>query len=319
MRTVIEAEAVGKTYGRGDDAVGLQQLTLELEEGGVLALLGPNGAGKTTAVRGLSTLLRFDRGNAQVAGYDVSTQAKQVRQRIALVGQSAAVDDQLTAIQNLVLFARLRGLDRSAAMRRAKELIDQFGLADAAARAVRGFSGGMRRRLDVAASMIVRPHVLFVDEPTTGLDPAARRDLWRALRSLVAEGTAVLLTTQYLEEADTLADDIILLDRGHAVAHGSADHLKSMVGPPVLQLRFQDEADAHRATPVLQGVDPSATLDETRTTVTLHAEAENLTRSIQVLAGIVRPIEVTMRKPSLDEVFLTLTGHDTQTTEEKSA
>ncbi|SHI48825.1 ABC-2 type transport system ATP-binding protein [Tessaracoccus bendigoensis DSM 12906] len=319
MKAVIEAEAVGKTYGRGDGEVGLHRLSLELEQGRVLALLGPNGAGKTTAVRGLSTLLRFDRGNARVAGYDVSAQPKQVRQRIALVGQSAAVDEQLTAIQNLVLFARLRGLDRSAAMRRAQELTGQFGLTEAATRAVQGFSGGMRRRLDVAASMIVRPHVLFVDEPTTGLDPAARRDLWRALRSLVADGTAILLTTQYLEEADSLADDIILLDRGYAVAQGSADHLKSMVGPPVIQLHFQDEADAHRAIPLLQDVDPSATLDDTRTTITLHAEAENLTRSVQVLAGIVLPTEVTMRKPSLDEVFLTLTGHDTQAAEEKSA
>mgnify|MGYP001156557247 CR=1 FL=1 len=317
MAAAIEAERVGKTYRAGKTEVGLRELSLDVEPGRVLALLGPNGAGKTTAVRGLSTLLRFDRGRARVAGHDVISEAQAVRERIALVGQSAAVDDQLTASANLVLFARLRGMSRRAASHRATELIAQFGLAEAEGQVVRGFSGGMRRRLDVAASMIVPPHVLFVDEPTTGLDPSARRDLWQTLRVLVREGTTILLTTQYLEEADALADDIVLLDRGQVVAQGSADQLKSMVGPPVIQVRFENEADARQAMPVLHNVDAAAALDDTAT-VTLHAEsASALVRSIQALDGVASPTEVTMRKPSLDEVFLALTGHNTHATEEE--
>lgn len=317
MVTAIEAERVGKTYGVGESKTGLHELSIDVEQGRVLALLGPNGAGKTTAVRGLSTLLRFDHGRARIAGYDVSSEAQKVREHIALVGQSAAVDDRLTATANLVLFARLRGLDRRTATHRAGELITQFGLAEAEARAVRGFSGGMRRRLDVAASMIIRPDVLFIDEPTTGLDPAARRDLWQALQALVREGTTILLTTQYLEEADALADDIILLDRGRITAQGSADQLKSMIGSPVIQIRFENEAEARDAIPALRTVDDDAAIDDSSTVVTLHAEHhDSLIRSIRALHGTASPTEVTMRKPSLDEVFLTLTGHDAHAEEE---
>lgn len=318
MVGAIEAEHVGKTYRAGGAEVGLRELSVDAVPGTVLALLGPNGAGKTTAVRGLSTLLNFDRGRARVAGYDVRTEPRRVRERIALVGQSAAADDQLTAAQNLVLFGRLRGMRRRDAECRAGQLLGEFGLADAGARAVRGFSGGMRRRLDVAAAMLVRPEVLFVDEPTTGLDPVARRDLWRTLRALVREGTTVLLTTQYLEEADALADHIVLLDRGVVVAQGSSDQLKSMIGPSVIHLRFGNEAEAGRARSVLQGIGQDVALQD-MTTVTLSAtHADALTQSIQALQAVVStPLEVTMRKPSLDEVFVSLTGQDTYTTEEE--
>ncbi|HZK05936.1 MAG TPA: ATP-binding cassette domain-containing protein [Actinomycetaceae bacterium] len=310
MRAVIEAEGVGKTYRTKAGEVGLRELSLEVEKGQVLALLGPNGAGKTTAVRGLSTLLRFDRGRARVAGHDVRAEATQVRSRIALVGQSAAVDDQLAAKQNLMLFGRLRGLSRADAAKRSGELIQQFGLAEAQDRAVGGFSGGMRRKLDVAASMIVRPEVLFVDEPTTGLDPAARRDLWQALSMLLNEGTTVLLTTQYLEEADQLADQIVLLSRGVVIAQGTPDELKDAVGPSVIQIRFDSEADARTALTRLTAVDPEAALNDAGIEVSLHAVGSDaLGRSVRTLTELgFSPNEVTLRKPSLDEVFLTLTG-----------
>lgn len=318
MTVAIETEHVGKTYRAGGIEVGLRDLTLHTGPGKILALLGPNGAGKTTAVRGLSTLLDFDRGHARVAGHDLRTEARRVRERIALVGQSAAVDDQLTATQNLVLFGRLRGMGRRDAARRAGQLIGEFGLADAGARTVRGLSAGMRRRLDVAAGLLVRPEVLFVDEPTTGLDPVARRDLWRALRALVREGTAILLTTQYLEEADALADHIILLDRGRTIAQGSPDQLKDMVGPPVIRLRFEAEADARRAIPVLRGVDRDVALDDPTTATLSATHGDCLAQSIRALQRIATtPIEVTMRKPSLDEVFVSLTGHPTPTTGEE--
>ncbi len=310
MESAIKAEGVGKSYRTKAGAVGLHELSLQIKKGQMLALLGPNGAGKTTAVRGLSTLLRFDRGRAIVAGYDVQTQATQVRSRIALVGQSAAVDDQLTASKNLMLFGRLRGLSRAAAAKRSNELIQQFGLAEARDRAVGGFSGGMRRKLDVAASMIVRPEVLFVDEPTTGLDPAARRDLWQALRILLSEGTTVLLTTQYLEEADQLADQIVLLSRGMVIAQGTPDELKDAVGPSIIQIRFDSEADMRAALAKLRTIDPAAEFNDAGTEVSVRAVgADALERSVHTLAELeLAPNEVTLRKPSLDEVFLTITG-----------
>lgn len=310
MGTVIDAKGVGKTYRTKAGEVGLRELSLQVEKGQMLALLGPNGAGKTTAVRGLSTLLRFDRGQAIVAGHDVRSEAKQVRSRIALVGQSTAVDDQLTAMQNLMLFGRLRGLSRADAAKRSGELIEQFDLAEAQDRAVGRFSGGMRRKLDVAASMIVRPEVLFVDEPTTGLDPAARRNLWHALRMLLNEGTTVLLTTQYLEEADQFADQIVLLSRGVAIAQGTPDELKDAVGPSVIRIRFDNETDARAAQTGLATVDPGVALSNTGVEVSLRAVGPDaLGRSVRTLSELgLSPNEVTFRKPSLDEVFLTLTG-----------
>ncbi|WP_236082170.1 ABC transporter ATP-binding protein [Acidipropionibacterium jensenii] len=232
MRPAIEAEGVSKIYRSRDGESGLRELSLHANEGEALALLGPNGAGKTTAIRGLATLVAFDRGTARVGGYDVSTEAARVREHIGLVGQYAAVDEQLTAGQNLRFFGRLRGLARRFAGQRADELIEGFGLGEAQNRAVSTFSGGMRRRLDLATSLVVPPQVLFVDEPTSGLDPAARRDLWESLRALVRGGTTMLLTTQYLEEADHLADRIVLLARGTVVAQGTPNELKTLVGPP---------------------------------------------------------------------------------------
>lgn len=309
---MIEAEGVGKLFGAGEDAVGLRELTLQVRQGRVVAVLGHNGAGKTTAVRGLSTLLGFDCGRARVAGFDVATQGQQVRERIGLVGQSVAVDEQLTAKQNLVLFARLRGLERAAAVARARQLLEEFGLSEARDRPVQGFSGGMRRRLDLAASMIVRAEVLFVDEPTTGLDPAARRDVWRTLRGVVAEGSTVLLTTQYLEEADALADHIVLLARGRVIAEGSADELKDMLGHPVIRVRFANEEDADRAHLSLTALDPDVQIDDAATATLAATHSESLLQCVHALAGLgISPVEVSLRKPSLDEVFLSLTEkHD---------
>lgn len=306
---MIEAYGVGKLYQTGTGTVGLHELDLNVQPGRVVALLGHNGAGKTTTVRGLTTLLRFDRGHARVAGFDVATQARRVRERIALVGQSVAVDDQLSASQNLVLFARLRGLDRPAALTRARELLTQFGLDDAANRPVHGFSGGMRRRLDLAASMIIRPEVLFVDEPTAGLDPAARRDLWDVMRTLVSEGTTVLLTTQYLEEADALADHIVLLAGGRVIAEGTADALKDLLGPATIRVRLADPGEADRARWALATFDPEVRTHEA--TVTLPAtRPDSLLHCIRTLTDLgLSPVEVTLRKPSLDEGFLSLTEH----------
>lgn len=310
MMPAIEARGVGKLYGHGEQAVGLRDLSLEVRAGQVLALLGPNGAGKTTLVRGLATLVTFDRGAARVAGFDVVSEPQKVRERIALVGQGVAVDEQLSALQNLVLFGRLRGLARREAAQRAAALIEEFGLVGSEHRPVSGFSGGMRRRLDVAASLIVRPEVLFVDEPTTGLDPAARRDLWRVLRGLVASGTTVLLTTQYLEEADALADHIVLLGQGEVIAEGTPDELKSMLGRAVIRLRFDSPAVAERALPVLTPIDEHVNLEGGLVATLRGVDSDSLVESIRTLAihGIA-PTEASLRKPSLDDVFLSLTDN----------
>lgn len=310
MRPVIEADGVGKVYRSRDGESGLRELSLHANHGEVLALLGPNGAGKTTAVKGLSTLVAFDRGTARVGGHDVSTEAARVREHIGLVGQYAAVDEQLTAGQNLRFFGRLRGLRRRVAGQRADELIEQFGLSEAQNRAVNSFSGGMRRRLDLATSLVVPPQVLFVDEPTTGLDPAARRYLWESLRALVRGGTTILLTTQYLEEADQLADRIVLLAHGEVAAQGTPNELKALVGPPVVHAVFETTDDAQSSLRVLSAISADAHLDEDAITVTLpSASASVLSDVTAELASVgLSPAEVTLRRPSLDEVFLTLTG-----------
>ena len=317
--SAIEAEHIRKTYTSKSGEVGLRDLSLHVAAGQVLALLGPNGAGKTTVVRGLSTLLEFDRGSVRIAGYDVRRDAAKVRERIGLIGQYAAVDEQLTGFQNLRFFARLHGLGPRASADRAGDLLEQFGLSEAQHRAVRGYSGGMRRRLDLAASLIVPPQVLFVDEPTTGLDPAARRELWASLRELVRDGTSILLTTQYLEEDDELADEVVLLARGVAVAQGSPEDLKSMVGPPLIRLRFSSSADAALALTALRGIDGGTEMDPSGSVVTVPgASHEALARTLDALASIgVTASEVTLRKPSLDDVFLTLT-EDAPATEESA-
>lgn len=308
MTTAIETHGAGKLYERGGGSVGLHGVTLDVPRGQVLAVLGHNGAGKTTLVRGLATLLAFDRGTARVAGFDVAQDARHVRERIALVGQGVAVDEQLTAMQNLVLFGRLRGLNRLDAQRCATRLLEDFGIGDDGRRPVVGFSGGMRRRLDVAASMIVRPEVLFVDEPTTGLDPSARRNLWDVLRGLVASGTTVLLTTQYLEEADALADHIVLLAHGKPVAEGSSDDLKGMLGHSLVHLRFASQEQAASAMDLLSSTDPEL-VSPSGLSVSFKAEGPvALVESVRVLgAQGVAPVEASLRNSSLDEVFLTLT------------
>jgi ABC-type multidrug transport system ATPase subunit len=309
VEMAIDLRGVSKLYRHGQDAVGVHELSLQAGAGQVVALLGHNAAGKTTLIRGLATLLRFDAGQAWVAGWDVATQPQRVRERIALVGQGVAVDELLSATRNLVLLGRLRGMSREQANQRAATLISAFGLAGAEDRPVSGFSGGMRRRLDVAASMIVRPEVLFIDEPTTGLDPAARRDLWRALRVLVGGGTTVLLTTQYLEEADALADHIVLLARGRAVAEGTSDDLKGMLGHPLIRFRFETPDQATAARSGLVRLDPSVELNDAVNVGLPARERDSLANALGVLTGLgISPVEASLRRPSLDEVFLSLTA-----------
>ncbi|WP_127572841.1 ATP-binding cassette domain-containing protein [Georgenia faecalis] len=310
MALAIDVAGVSKLYGGERSPVGLRHLDMAVREGEVVALIGPNGAGKTTTVRGLATLLRFDGGSARVAGHDVSADPGRVRQAIGLVGQSAAVDQHLSARQNLVFFGRLRGLRRPEAHARAAQLLEGLGLEDAADKPALRLSGGMRRRLDVAVSLVVRPAVVFVDEPTTGLDPAARRDLWARLRALVREGTTVLLTTQYLEEADALADQVVLLAHGEVVARGTADELKRLVGPATVRMAFASHADTSAAHDALagtvDGVQPDA--DGSSLTYPVRGSATSTEGVLRLAEAGIAPLEVEVRRPTLDDVFLTLTG-----------
>jgi ABC-2 type transport system ATP-binding protein len=309
-RWAIDVQGLRKHYPGSPDGAGLNGIDLQVKPGTVHGLLGPNGAGKTTAVRILTTLLRMDAGSASVAGYDVRTQGRRVRRRIGLVGPAAAVDEVLTGRQNLVLVGRLNHLERSAAVRRTAELLQRFSLTEAADRKVAGYSGGMRRRLDLAAALVVSPAVLFVDEPTTGLDPQGRREVWSAISELVSGGTTVLLTSQYLEEADQLADRISMLRGGVIAAEGSPDELKSAVGGDWLDVSVAEPADLPRlrelAAPFAAGelrIDAVAArisipvADRTKSLVGLSAA---LTES-----GL-EPLDITVRRPTLDEVFLHL-------------
>ncbi|MFC9248197.1 ATP-binding cassette domain-containing protein [Streptomyces sp. NPDC057136] len=304
MTDAIVVEGVHKRYG---DKRALDGLDLTVRRGTVHGVLGPNGAGKTTAVRILSTLLRHDEGRVEVAGLDVRTDAREVRQRIGLLGQHAAVDEELGGRQNLEMFGRLYHLGARRAGVRADSLLERFGLADTGRKPVKQYSGGMRRRLDLAASLITDPEVLFLDEPTTGLDPRGRAEVWSAVRSLVGGGTTVLLTTQYLDEADQLADCISVIDRGRAIADGTADALKAMVGGDRIDVVLRDEARLGEAAALLgDGV----VVDEDRRL--LNAPAPDrmaaLTRTVRALedAGIVAE-DIAVRRPTLDEVFLSLT------------
>jgi oleandomycin transport system ATP-binding protein len=309
MSYAIQAEGLVKRFG---GTTALAGADLEARTGKVLAVLGPNGAGKTTAVRILATLLAPDAGRATVGGYDVVTQAHQVRQIIALTGQYAAVDETLTGVENLLLIGRLLGQSRSRAHQRAVELLEELALADAGGRAVKTYSGGMRRRLDLAASLVGRPAVLYLDEPTTGLDPRGRGELWRVVRGLVDHGVTVLLTTQYLEEADQLADDIVVIDRGRVVATGTADQLKAQVGGQILEVSPTREADLGTVVRVVGDL-AGAAPDASGGTVTVPIGDPALPPAIlQRLTGAgVAVAELALRKPSLDEVFFTLTGHRT--------
>lgn len=304
----IQTTGLTRRYG---DATVLDGLDLEVRAGTVHGLLGPNGAGKTTTVRILSTLLDPHGGTATVAGFDVAREPAQVRRHVGLVGQHAAVDEILGGRDNLVMFGRLSHLGTRGARRRADELLEQFGLVDAAERPVSTYSGGMRRRLDLAAGLVLDPTVLLLDEPTTGLDPAGRREVWRAVRALVAGGTAVLLTTQYLEEVDQLASQVTVLNHGRVAAEGTPDALKASIGQDRLDVVVRDEADLPAARTALQAVagDADVDLDGRRVTATVTDRVAALTHVVRTLddAGIVVD-DVILRRPTLDEVFLHLTG-----------
>ena len=309
-KPAILAEGLHKHYGKTHALAGLD---LVAEEGTVLGVLGPNGAGKTTAVRILTTLLKPDSGHAEVAVLDVIKYADKLRARIGLAGQYAAVDENLTGYENLKMFGRLYHLSGALARQRANELLARFDLVDAGKRVVKTYSGGMRRRLDLAASLIVAPPVLFLDEPTTGLDPRARLSMWDIISGLVSDGTTVLLTTQYLEEADQLAHRLAVVDHGRVIASGTADELKTQVGGERLELTVAPGGDLNAA---LQTVQPYSSGD-----VQISAEHRHLavpvTRGAQQLAAIIRDLDaahvplddLALRRPTLDDVFLTLTGH----------
>lgn len=309
-RPAILAEGLHKHFGKIHALAGLN---LVAHEGTVLAVLGPNGAGKTTAVRILATLLKPEAGYAEVAGLDVVKQADLLRARIGLAGQYAAIDDTLTGYENLHMFGKLYHLSGAQARRRAFELLARFDLAEAGRRIVKTYSGGMRRRLDLAASLIMAPPVLFLDEPTTGLDPRGRLAMWEVISNLVSDGTTVLLTTQYLEEADQLAQQIAVVDHGRVIASGTADELKTQVGGERLELTIAPGADLHAA---LEAVQPYSA-GEIRISAEQRHLAVPVTHGAQQLAAIVRDLDaahllledLALRRPTLDDVFLTLTGH----------
>ena len=303
----IGAHGLVKHFG---SVVALDDIDLAVKAGTVLGLLGPNGAGKTTAVRILTTILEPDAGQASVLGLDVVRKAADVRAAIGLAGQYAAVDENLTGRENLRLIGRLTHQPRSVISARAEELLERFGLAAAAGRPVRTYSGGMRRRLDLAAALVHRPPVLFLDEPTTGLDPSGRSDLWALIGELVADGTTVLLTTQYLEEADRLADNIVVIDGGRIIAEGTAIQLKTSLGATVVEIRVADPFDAQRAAARLRRIAPADVLDGGRVlTVKVPDKGPAVQEVIRLLdADAIVPEALAIREPTLDDVFFQLTG-----------
>ena len=307
---IIVVDDVHKRFG---ETQALDGVSLSVDQGTVLGLLGPNGAGKTTTVRVLATLLRPDSGSAAVAGFDVRSQADEVRSVIGLTGQYAAVDEKLTGHENLWMVGRLLGMSKADAHRRADELLERFSLSDAGDRQVRTYSGGMRRRVDLAVSLVGRPRVLFLDEPTTGLDPASRLELWDIARELVADGTTVLLTTQYLEEADELADRIVVIDRGKVVAEGTADELKDQTRGRVLQVEVADRTRLDEARDVLTRMAPPEGIHVDAATrsvsVPVGTDTALAASAIAVLSSAgIEIADFTLERPSLDDVFLELTG-----------
>jgi ABC-2 type transport system ATP-binding protein len=308
----IEAEGLVKVYrSRKNEVRALDGVDLEVREGTVLGLLGPNGAGKTTTVRILATLLKPDDGTATVGGLDVQREAQAIRRLIGLSGQYAAVDENLTGRENLWMFGRLYQLPSNEASRRADELLERFSLEDAAGRVAKTYSGGMRRRLDLAAALIGQPRLLFLDEPTTGLDPRSRLAMWDVIRSQVREGNTLLLTTQYLEEADELADEIAVVDHGRIIARGTADQLKAQVGGERIEVVVHDRDALPRAAALIS-TDGSASIDEhtRRVTIAAGGGARQLVDVVRRLGDAAIGIDdVGLRRPTLDDVFLTLTGH----------
>lgn len=305
----VEADGLVKTFGSNRAVDGV---SLRVPTGTVYGVLGPNGAGKTTTISMLATLLRPDAGSARVFGHDVAREPQAVRQLIGVTGQYASVDETLSATENLVLFSRLLGLGRAESKRRAQDLLEEFGLTAAAKRPLKNFSGGMRRRLDLAASLIAQPPLLFLDEPTTGLDPRTRAQMWDTIRSLVSSGSTVVLTTQYLDEADQLADRIAVIDRGQVVAEGTGDELKSSVGESSLELRPLHGEDTETIVAAIGAVlGAHATISPEAARITAPMQHPGLITDllVRLRADGVELAEISVRKPTLDQVFLTLTGH----------
>jgi daunorubicin resistance ABC transporter ATP-binding subunit len=308
MEQAIRVEQLEKRFG---SVVALDGVDFTVPTGSVLGLLGPNGAGKTTAVRILTTILTKTGGLAEVLGIDVGKHPQAVRERIGLAGQYAAVDENLTGHENLWLIGKLSHLEPKTIRARADELLARFDLADAATRPARTYSGGMRRRLDLAAALVHRPEVLFLDEPTTGLDPQGRTDLWRVIEELVADGTTVLLTTQYLEEADRLADNIVVIDHGRVIAEGTSTQLKARLGATIVEVGFSDAANAQRARSVLASI---CACDVEADGHTIELKSNDGARiAIDVVRALdssgLEPVTLSLREPTLDDVFLSLTGH----------
>ena len=311
MTDMIRTLGLVKRYGK---VVALDGLDLAVPKGAVLGLLGPNGAGKTTAVRILTTLLEADEGSAEVAGLDVRAQPKEVRKRIGLSGQTAAVDEHLTGFENLDMVGRLYHLGRQRSRTRARELLDRFELSEAADRPAKTYSGGMRRRLDLAAALVAQPDVLFLDEPTTGLDPRSRAQMWETIQELARGGSTVLLTTQYMEEADRLTDNVVVIDRGRKIAEGTPDQLKAEIGGERVEVVLENSEDLAAAESIMVAMcgNDGVQVDEQtrRVTAAVTGGVATLKSTLQRLGEQeIRAADIGLRRPSLDDVFLSLTGH----------
>ncbi len=318
---LIVTETLKRHFG---EVQALKGVDLQVEQGSVFGLLGPNGAGKTTAVKILTTLIEPSSGRATVAGYDVVKDAERLRSEIGLAGQAAAVVDYLTGLENLEMVGRLYHLSRSETKRRAAEVLERFGLAEAGDRTAMTYSGGMRRRLDLAASLVGHPAILFLDEPTTGLDPRSRLDLWEMIRELQAEGVTLMLTTQYLEEADNLADRIAVIDLGVVIAEGTSDQLKDMIGGEVLEMRVADKSLTATAAESLAGIGTGAAQVDPKTgTIKIPVGTEGSALLVDVVRRVddaeVTLSDLALHRPTLDDVFLSLTGHAAEEAEEQAA
>lgn len=311
----VQATHLVKVFG---DNRAVDGVDLNVKRGSIYGVLGPNGAGKTTTIRMLATLLRPDSGSAQIFGYDIRKQPHIVRQLIGVTGQYASVDETLSATENLIIFARLLGLGRKEARQKASDLLEEFSLTKAAKRPLKHFSGGMRRRLDLAASLIAQPPLIFLDEPTTGLDPLTRNQMWETIRKLVSTGSTVLLTTQYLQEADELADRIAVIDKGQVVAEGTVNDLKTSIGTSSLHLTIKDPTNLSEARTIIEKVlnGPTTMASESETISAPMTDADRVTDLLIALRqASIHLNELSVQKPTLDEVFLTITGHEAQDVE----